>query len=149
MPSEKSVSPELRSILEKASDFHGHLGPFVTVGVRMGLAGLDRIDPSCRESLRIEASLPLRVPFSCVVDGLQATTKCTVGNQKLSLRGGDSITAAFETSKIGKPVIVALKQQVFQGLKHKLLTERLSDRELRKAAWTIAALPEEELLVIT
>ncbi len=149
MTSKNSVSPELRSILERGSDFHGHLGPFVTVGVRMGLAGLDRIGPSCRKSLRIEASLPLRVPFSCVVDGLQATTKCTVGNQKLSLKDSETITAAFETSKIGQRVVVALNQRVFQELKHKLLTQRLPDEEMCETAWTIAALPEDELLVVT
>lgn len=148
MAFEDDVPSELKTILEKASDFHGHLGPFLTVGVRMGLVGLDRIGAQLSESLRIVVSLPLHVPFSCVVDGLQATTKCTIGNQKLSMRDAHTIQATFETYETGQRATVALNQLVFQELKSKLLKERLPDKEIRKIAWKIATLPEEELFVI-
>ncbi|MFW9794599.1 MAG: FmdE family protein [Candidatus Thorarchaeota archaeon] len=147
--STENVPSELRTIIEEASDFHGHLGPFLTVGVRMGLAGLDRMDLGPGEALRIVASLPLCVPFSCIIDGLQTTTKCTVGNQKLSLKDSQLVTAIFETSKVGKKVVITLKAHVLQELKQMLLTEGLANEEMRTVAWKIAALPQEELFIIT
>jgi hypothetical protein len=32
------------------------------------------------------AKLPLSTPFSCILDGIQATTQCTIGNQKLRIK---------------------------------------------------------------
>lgn len=35
---------ELDVILKRAAEFHGHLGPFLVIGVRMGLIGLRELD---------------------------------------------------------------------------------------------------------
>jgi len=31
------LDTELMDVLDKAAEFHGHLGPFLAIGVRMGL----------------------------------------------------------------------------------------------------------------
>lgn len=146
---ECNISPELTSILEKAAEFHGHLGPFLAIGVRMGLIGLDRVSMAMGDSLEVTASLPLRVPFSCIIDGLQVSTNCTVGNQKLSLKDCPSIQATFERKDNGQKIVVALNQSVFEKLKSQLLQETLPDEEIRKLAWKVAAIPEDELFVVT
>jgi len=33
----QTVPSELISLLEKAAEFHGYLGPFLAIGVRLGL----------------------------------------------------------------------------------------------------------------
>ena len=77
---EDSVPSELKSLLERATEFHGHLGPFLVIGVRMGLIGLKKFGIGSNDHLTIDVSLPLHVPFSCIIDGLQVSTNCTVGS---------------------------------------------------------------------
>lgn len=145
-----NISSKATSILEKAAEFHGHLGPFLTIGVRMGQIGLNRVGmPKCK-SLVVTASLPLCVPFSCIIDGLQITTKCTTGNQKLSLINSTKIQVKFERKDNGRKVVVGLNRSMFEKLKSQLLSkEVLPDEEVRELAWKVAAIPEDKLFVIT
>jgi len=143
-----STSPDFAIILEKAAEFHGHLGPFLTIGVKMGLMGVDQLDNKT-DSLVVTASLPLRVPFSCIIDGLQITTKCTVGNRKLRLKDSAKIQVEFERQDNGHKTVVALNQSVFDKLKSQLLQEAMSDEEVRRLAWKIAAISEDKLFVLT
>jgi formylmethanofuran dehydrogenase subunit E len=149
MTPKRNIPPKITSILKKATELHGHLGPFLAIGVRMGLVGLDRIGPTNRKSLAVTASLPLRVPFSCIIDGLQISTQCTVGNQKLSLKNSSSIHAKFKRKEDEQEIIIALNKSTFEKLKSQLLQKRLSDDEVRKLAWKIVRIPESELFVIT
>ena len=144
-----AVPPELTFLLGKAAEFHGHLGPFLVIGVRIGLIGLKKIGKHDAGQLGIEVSLPLHVPFSCIIDGLQVSTNCTVGNQKLSFEDCPSIQVTFERKDNGQKIVVALNQSVFEKLKSQLLQETLSDEEIRNLAWKVAAIPEDELFVIT
>jgi formylmethanofuran dehydrogenase subunit E len=135
--------------IRKAEDFHGHLGPFLVIGVKMGLTGLNQLGVRKNKSLIVTASLPFRVPFSCILDGLQITTKCTVGNRKLQLKDSPHIQAKFEQKDNGHKTVVALNQAIFEKLKSQLLQEAMPDEEVRKLAWEVAAIPEYKLFVLT
>ena len=149
MTSTHNISLELTSILEKAADFHGHLGPFLVIGVRAGLFGLNRVGITKSDTLVVTASVPIRIPFSCILDGLQISTNCTVGNQRLSVRNSDEIQVTFERKGNRRKVVVALNRSTFSKLKSQLLQESLSDREVRELAWKVASIPEDELFILT
>jgi len=149
MKIESNIPPRLTSILKKAAEFHGHLGPFLAIGVRMGLVGLERTGITKENLLTVAASLPLRVPFSCILDGLQVSTKCTVGNQKLSVEDSPIIRVKFKRKDNGQKITVVLNRLTFEKLKSQLLQEKLSDEEVRKLAWKIVDMPENELFFIT
>ncbi len=142
-------SEEFRHILDKAVEFHGHLGPFLTIGVRIGLIGLEKISTDRSESFTVMASLPHRVPFSCIIDGIQVSTNCTVGNQRLSLNDSPHIQVVFKRKDKGQKVIVALNQATFEKLKSQLLQNALRDEEVRELAWKVAEIPENELFIVT
>ncbi|MFP3985882.1 MAG: formylmethanofuran dehydrogenase subunit E family protein [Candidatus Bathyarchaeia archaeon] len=144
-----NMSSALMALLDEAEKFHGHLGPFLVIGVRMGSIGLNRLNIKEGEPLAVNALLPLHVPFSCIIDGLQVSTKCTVGNQKLSIKNSRRIQAEFERKNNGRKVSVALNLLMFERLKTQLLQEALPDKEVRKLAWKIAAVSEEELFIVT
>ena len=94
---EQDQIKELDVILRKAEEFHGHLGPFLVLGVRMGLIGVRELEAKGnQEKLHVTAMLRNSVPFSCVIDGIQVATKCTIGNKKLRLRSSPEIAAKFE-----------------------------------------------------
>ena len=145
----EKINKRYDSILKKAEEFHGHLGPFLVIGIKMGLVGLGRVEATEGSSLAVTASLPLRVPFSCIIDGLQITTKCTIGNQKLTLRESEKIQAEFKRKDNGQKTVVALNQSTFEKLKSQLLQETLPDEKVRKLAWKVATIPETELFLIT
>lgn len=143
-----SVGTTLDNIIKKASDFHGHLGPFLVIGVRMGLIGLRELElKQGTEKLHVTASLKYSVPFSCVLDGIQVTTGCTLGNQKLTLKNSPGIAAEFQVSN-KKQVTVAVNQTSINRLKKKLLSEEVSDHEIEELAQLIASIPERDLFVI-
>ena len=146
--SKQDRTEKLDAILKKAEEFHGHLGPFVTLGVRMGLIGLRELRVKRNEEkLRATAMLEYSVPFSCVIDGIQVATKCTIGNKKLRLRSSSGITARFELQR-GEQVTVAVNPAAFERLKNKLLSENVPPEEVRKLAQLVASMPEEELFII-
>jgi len=143
-----SIDTTLENVIKKAVDFHGHLGPFLVIGVRMGLIGLRELElKEGAEKLHVTALLKYSVPFSCVLDGLQVTTGCTFGNQKLTLKNSLSITAEFQLPN-KKQATVTINQNTFDNLKRKLLTEKASNHEMQKLAQLMASMPEKDLFVI-
>ncbi len=138
---------ELATLIRKAAEFHGHLGPFLVIGVRMGLIGLRELGIENNDgNLRITAMLTSSVPFSCTIDGIQVATKCTLGNQKLKLIDSQGIAAEFELQHREK-LTVAVNPDTFNRLRSRLL-EDIPPEETRKLAWMVASMPEEELFII-
>jgi len=139
---------ELDVILRKAEEFHGHLGPFLTLGVRMGLIGVRELRvKGNEEKLRITAMLKYSVPFSCVIDGIQVATKCTIGNKKLRLKSSSGITAKFELQN-KEQITVIVNPTAFARLKSKLLSKDVPPEEVRQLAHHVASMPKEELFII-
>jgi len=82
-----------------------------------------------------------------MLDGLQVTTGCTFGNQKLTLKNSPGITAEFQLPN-KKQVTVSVNQTTFDKLKKKLLLEKVSNHEIQELAQLIASIHEEDLFVI-
>jgi len=118
------------------------------MGVRMGIIGLRHLKAKQGDaSLRATVSVKPSVPFSCVIDGIQAATKCTVGNGKLKLRSSlKEISAVFELSG-GKRVKVTLNSARLAELRRKI-PKTVASEKLEEIARAVASLPEEELFTI-
>jgi len=143
----QSMDTELISLIKKAADFHGHLGPFLVLGVRMGLIGFRELGAKDNaEELRVTVMSKHSVPFSCVIDGIQVATKCTIGNKKLRVRRSSRIAAKFELQN-KRWVSIAVNPVAFNKLKNDL-HEKVSRKGLRKLAQLVASMPEEELFIV-
>jgi|YelNatPaOPRAMG01_1025707.scaffolds.fasta_scaffold34151_4 formylmethanofuran dehydrogenase subunit E len=78
-----------KDILEEAVMLHGHLGPFLVLGLKIGLKAKNIMAmPVC------EVSTVLKKPYVCVVDGLK-----TVVGDNVVLRDGDGLSARFSNGK--------------------------------------------------
>jgi len=145
---EQGQKQGLEEILEKAVNFHGHLGPFLVLGIRMGFIGLrelriERGNPKLRVTVMTKPS----VPFSCVIDGIQAATICTVGNRKLKLRNSQkNILAKFQILE-GNNVTVTLNLAKQEELK-KRLSKLAGSQEMERIARTVISMPEKELFEV-
>lgn len=139
---------ELEDILEKAVDFHGHLGPFLVLGIRMGLIGMRELGAKRgNPKLHVTVMTKPSVPFSCVIDGIQATTKCTIGNRKLRLQNSPKkVSAKFQIPK--RNVVTITLSPSKQERLEKLLSEAANFQEVEKIARNFISMPEKELFEI-
>jgi formylmethanofuran dehydrogenase subunit E len=139
---------DLNSIVREAADFHGHLGPFLVIGVRMGLIGLRELETT-RGDPKLQATTILKntVPFSCAIDGIQVTTQCTVGNGKLKLKNRqETVSTEFKLNR-ERQVTVTLKPTKFEELKRSMPKSARSYKNIQLAR-EIASMPEKELFAI-
>jgi len=139
---------DLNPIVREAVEFHGHLGPFLVIGVRMGLIALRELKTTRGDpKLQATTSLKHAVPFSCAIDGIQVTTQCTVGNGKLKLKSmSETISAKFKLNQ-ERQVTVTLKPMKFEELKKSLPKSARSYKNIKLARY-VASLPEKELFTI-
>ncbi|HUK84703.1 MAG TPA: FmdE family protein [Candidatus Acidoferrum sp.] len=79
---------QLTATIDFARKLHGHVGPYLVVGLRVDASAKKALDISGSESalLRVEVAVSLYPPFSCLLDGIQVSTTCTIGNQKFSVK---------------------------------------------------------------
>jgi formylmethanofuran dehydrogenase subunit E len=81
---------------EKGSEFHGHGGSFMVIGLRMGLIALRLLDSKGWFGLTCTATLEWSPPDSCVLDGIQISSGFTMGKRNLTLKEGKDISAEFQ-----------------------------------------------------
>lgn len=104
-----------KSLYNRAVEFHGHGGPFMVVGLRMGLLALRTLDSPGWFDLNCRAWIKLSPPDSCVIDGLQSSTGCTMGKQNITVEEGKGVTSEF---KLGSSVLrLSLKPDILSMIR--------------------------------
>jgi len=125
---------ENEQILEKAKEFHGHLGPYCVTGLKMGYYAVKRLKARRHFGLRVEVECPTKPPPSCVVDGLQFSTGCTMGKANIRLIPAQAIRATITNTDTQESLTLRVNQQT--------LDEVGTDEPAARKVWEI---PDEEL----
>ena len=137
-------------LLQRASEFHGHGGPFLVVGLRLGQRALKDLDASGWFDLRCRAHLKLSPPDSCVLDGIQVATGCTMGKMNLEASDGEGVSVEFtgergtETIELRGDAYREIKRRLGEAGKADHLVRRLteaSDEDLFIVRFTLAKSP--------
>lgn len=105
-------------LLVAAGRFHGHIGPFVAIGLRMGALANELLG---RDPMGMEAEVRVepRPPRSCVVDGIQYATGCTMGKRNISItEAAHEVCAVF--SLHDKSVTLRLRQGFLERMERDL-----------------------------
>ncbi len=102
--------------------FHGHLGPFLILGLRAGLFANHFLDKDCFNTEAV-VETDLKPPCSCFVDGVQVATGCTMGKRNIDLIKGSGLSVTF--TKGDRKLRIELKKN--------LLKKLLSDNENNNA----------------
>jgi formylmethanofuran dehydrogenase subunit E len=79
-----------------------------------------------------------------LLDGIQVSTTCTVGNQRLSIKNAKSIEATF--TKENSSTIIKIK--LAKGFSEELEQLHLQNQLDEEHGWEIAGLPENKLFII-
>ena len=131
---------KLPAELESLKRFHGHLGPYVTVGLRMGLVAKRVLGDY--HGLKATVYCDLEPPMRCVLDGIQFSSCCTFGKGNISAREGPNPKAVF--IKEGKKLVVSLKP----GLRERIDSEMSKAREVEQSL-RYYRIPEDDLLEVS
>ncbi|HDI07249.1 MAG TPA: hypothetical protein ENF76_02680 [Candidatus Bathyarchaeota archaeon] len=137
----------MKTIIEAAAKIHGHLGPFLVLGVKMGEAALKKLGGLQKGSLRVKLKVPLQTPYSCLIDGVQTATQCTVGNRKLELENSDEnfIAGYFKNEDSDDVLVIRVKPHIIEALMTEMAPPNYPEEAMEALAWKTAEKTEEEL----
>ena len=142
---EESIPQETLSLVNDAKKLHSHFGPFLAYGLRVGFIGLRETKKKKGDpDLSVNVSLPYKTPISCILDGIQVATSCTLGNKRLKVRNSNQITFNFKV-KNGGTLMVTIKPVNFKKFKDEFMVKTSTDEEMEKLAYKVLVKPENEL----
>ena len=102
---------DINKMVERGIKLHGHAGPYLNLGIKMGLIALHKLDVKGYFDLFTEVELNYRTPVSCLVDGLQISTGCTMGKGNIKVKNNPNIIRGFfKTEK--KFLTITLKPEI-------------------------------------
>lgn len=119
--------------------FHGHNGPFLALGYRLGQYVNALIKPTGIMDYRITVYVRKEKPYTCVIDGLQCATFATLGKGNISVRNR-------QASGIRVRIVSGSKTLVFTSTS-RAMTMCLGQKDLDKAAKKISTARFDSLWV--
>ena len=88
--------------LAQVVQLHGHLGPSVIAGARMGMIGLRRVGAKGYFDIEVTCEGPMaQPPQACFLDGIQAATGATTGKRTLAWVQADQLLVRCKNSRTG------------------------------------------------
>ena len=96
--------------LKQIEKFHGHLGPYVLIGYRMGKIANEKLgdDPFSKKAVVSTGTNP---PLSCVIDGIQMSSGCTLGKGNINVISKGIPKAVFSNNG-GNKIEIILKDSI-------------------------------------
>ncbi len=102
--------------LEMAVSFHGHLGPYLALGLRIGQLAIDTLRARKHFGIRVIVHCPPQPPASCLVDGLQVATGATYGKRNIELHPSDGIVVHFFNTDTNEQLTVRVPKEAQQQM---------------------------------
>ncbi len=93
---------------------------------------------------QVTIRVPQTTPFSCTIDGIQSTTQCTIGNQRLKVEKSEEISGSFEVRSPKQELRICVKPKMIQDLLNRFKDGARGEQ----LAAHIASVPEEELFIV-
>ncbi len=92
------------------NEFHGHLGIYSIIGVKMGILAREYFNVD-RDVLKVHSYAGYITPYSCLNDGLQVSTGATLGMNLISVTETKKPVIMAEFSHENKTILIRLKQE--------------------------------------
>ncbi|MEW5807195.1 MAG: nucleoside hydrolase [Acidobacteriota bacterium] len=103
---------ELISTEDLLKRFHGHLGPYVVLGYRMGQLALELTGSDGHFNITADVHSILKPPQSCLIDGVQLGSGCTLGKRNIEVHETDGPAFAIFTVKGGSKVTIRIRNAI-------------------------------------
>lgn len=101
--------------IRRLAEFHGHLGPYLIIGMRMGelsneILGTETGAGSTHFHKKAIVKTGTIPPISCIIDGIQYTSGCTLGKGNIEILHQNIPEATFILE--GKELTLKLKIKI-------------------------------------
>lgn len=120
-----------RVTLKEGIDFHGHLGPYLVLGILCGEFAIKTLGLKKYFGLEVKVSGACKKPQSCLIDGLQLSTGATYGKGNIRKLKGDTIKVTFYNRFHQKRITLSFRKRLMQRLEE-AKTHRDSELLARK-----------------
>ena len=127
---------------EEAVRFHGHNGPFLAMGYRVGQFAQGSLAPERIMDMSCIVKSPIRKPFTCVIDGIQCATDCTLGKGNVELKPTENGISAVFKSRTGKELTMEVRSEVLEYALNCKEMERYAHQLLEKPITEIVEIRE-------
>jgi formylmethanofuran dehydrogenase subunit E len=97
---------DLKALLKRAAEIHGHFCPGLAFGVKAGCLAMKRLG---LQNTGMEEVMAIVECNHCFVDGIQMTTGCTLGNNALLYKDLGKTAVTVLSRKDSKAIRIALK----------------------------------------
>jgi formylmethanofuran dehydrogenase subunit E len=121
----------------EAVRFHGHDGPFLALGYRLGEYLVRELRPKGIMDLTITVKTRVKKPYTCLLDGLQCATFATLGKGNMVIKvvsRGAIVVHAQKGSRLKKYAMTEPAREIC-----------FTVRDLQKAARKILRTPVREM----
>lgn len=129
---------------EEAVRFHGHNGPFLAMGYRIGQFANRRLMPKNIRDMSCVVKLPMRRPYTCVVDGIQCATNCTFGKGNVELKQIESAVDVVFRSEAGKELTMKIRPEILEYALNCRELEQCAHQLLKRSIAEIVEFREHE-----
>jgi formylmethanofuran dehydrogenase subunit E len=149
------------SWLKTTVQLHGHLGPMVSFGARMGMAALRAVDAKGYFDVEVICEGPFaNPPASCFLDGVQIATGATMGKRNLHWIDSKAIVVRVKNTQTGKTVTLTPQEKFLALLPQPKKDGEAQTNNTKKSrpgddhsnddlSRKIAVMPERDILAIT
>ena len=102
--------------IKEAVKFHGHLGPYLVLGLLAGRLGLKKTAAKKYFGLDVLVYGVGKKPKSCLIDGLQLSTGSTYGKGNIKKYKSRDIKIIMRNQKNNKKLSLFITKQLKDGL---------------------------------
>jgi formylmethanofuran dehydrogenase subunit E len=113
----------VNKILDDIKKFHGHIGPYVIIGYKIGIIANKLLD-SDPFSKKVKVWTKKFPPMSCVIDGIQLSSGCTIGKGSIVVKNGEFLKTEFSNNE-GKKIQISLKMQIKEDIEQNVKKDNM------------------------
>jgi formylmethanofuran dehydrogenase subunit E len=113
----------MNDILKTIEQFHGHLGPYAVLGYKMGKIACEHLgsDPFDK---KVTVSTGTTPPISCIIDGIQLGSGCTLGKGNIAVKYENTPKAEFSDKK-GNTITITLEKHIQQEIDENITKDNI------------------------
>ncbi|MDW5563651.1 MAG: formylmethanofuran dehydrogenase subunit E family protein [Methanomassiliicoccus sp.] len=119
--------------------FHGHLGPYAVLGYRMGLTARRQFP----ERIYARVHSGTKRPLSCLSDGVQMSSCCTLGKNNIMVLEEGEARVEFSDGKTGHLEMTARSEVVAE------INTRCDHHNEEEMAMRLYSMRDDELWTVT
>ncbi len=142
LASPRGILPEGIDDITILKAFHGHLGPYVVAGLRLGRYAIKRLQADPHFGIEADVYCPDAPPPSCVLDGIQFSSGCTLGKRNIRHHiAAEGVTATFRNRRSGQMISLRLRPEAIEKA-----VEKMRQHNDEAGAAVILNMPDAELI---